>query len=194
MIRVGVTGGIGSGKSLVCSILTAMGYPVFNADKEAHLAVEQDAQAIEAIKSLFGDNIYIDKRLNRKKLGEIVFTYPDLLSKLNGIVHPLVIERFVKWVDVNRKRPVVFMEAAILFESGADKGVDKTVSVVAPVDVRIDRIIARDGLSKDLILNRMNNQFAQEELIKRSNYIIENDGVKLLLPQVIKIVNELVKV
>lgn len=194
MIKIGVTGGIGSGKSLVCSVFSAMGYPVFNADYEARLVVENDIETIKKIKLLFGDDIYINTQLNRAKVGEMVFANPILLEKLNGIVHPPVIERFFNWVEANRQSELVVKEAAILFESGANKGVDKVISVIAPKDIRIQRIMARDGLSHELISDRMSRQLAQEELVKRSNYIIENDGVKLILPQVIKIINDLIKV
>lgn len=194
MIKVGITGGIGSGKSLVCSILSAMGYPVFNADYEARLVVENDPNTINKIKVLFGESIYADGRLNRVKVGEKVFSNPILLEKLNSIVHPPVIERFFCWVEENKQHALVVMEAAILFESGTDKGVDKVISVVAPKEIRIERIKARDGLSHELISDRMSRQLPQDELIKRSNYIIDNDGVKLIVPQVIKMVNDLVKV
>lgn len=193
MIRVGVTGGIGSGKSLVCSVLIAMGYPVFNADNDARLVVEQDIKAITAIKELFGNDIYTDKKLNRSKVGELVFANPELLGKLNEIIHPLVIKRFIDWVEENKKHQLVFMEAAILFESGVEKGLDKVMSVVAPTELRIQRVMKRDGLSENLIADRMKRQWSQDELIKRSDCVIDNDGVKLLLPQVIKIVDDLVK-
>lgn len=193
MISVGLTGGIGSGKSLVCSVLIAMGYPIFNADNDARLVVEQDANAIIAIKALFGNDIYIDNKLNRAKVGELVFANPELLGKLNEIVHPLVIKRFIDWVEQNKNQGIVFMEAAILFESGVDKGLDKVISVVAPTDVRVERVMKRDGLSHNLIADRMKRQWPQEELIKRSDYLVDNDGVKLIVPQIIKIVNDLVK-
>lgn len=194
MIKIGVTGGIGSGKSLVCSIFSAMGYPIFNADYEARLVIENDANTIDKVKALFGEDIYINKQLNRAKVGEMVFANPILLEKLNSIVHPPVIDRFFSWVEENKQHRLVVMEAAILFESGTDKGVDKIISVIAPKEIRIKRIMERDGLSQDLISDRMSRQLPQDELIKRSNYIIENDGVKLIVPQVIKILNDLVKV
>jgi dephospho-CoA kinase len=194
MIKVGVTGGMGSGKSLVCSIFSAMGYPVFNADYEARLVVENDTITINKIKALFGESIYTEGRLNRAKVGEMVFSNPSLLEKLNGIVHPPVIERFFCWTEENKQHALVVMEAAILFESGTDKGVDKVISVIAPTEIRVERIKARDGLSQELISDRMNRQLPQDELIKRSDFIIDNDGVKLIVPQVIKIVNDLVKV
>ncbi len=124
----------------------------------------------------------------------MVFSNPNLLEKLNSIVHPPVIEKFFRWVEENKQHALVVMEAAILFESGTDKGVDKVISVIAPTDIRIKRIKARDGLSQELISDRMSRQLPQDELIRRSDYIIDNDGVKLIVPQVIKIVNDLAKV
>lgn len=194
MIKVGVTGGIGSGKSLVCSIFSAMGYPVFNADYEARLIVENDIETIEKIKLLFGNDIYADGHLNRAKVGEMAFANPMLLQNLNDIVHPSVFKRFAGWIDENGNHSLVIMEAAILFESGAYKGVDKVISVIAPIELRIERIMVRDGLAKPLIADRINRQLPQDELINRSDYVINNDGVNLIVPQIIKIVNNLLKV
>lgn len=193
MIKLGVTGGIGSGKTLVCSVISAMGYPVYNADLEASFIVDSDPNVISSIKQIFGDDIYIKNQLNRKRVSEIVFTNPELLEKLNSIVHPAVAERFISWVHSFSSRSLVVKEAAILFESGAYKGLDKIISVIAPIEIRIERTMKRDGVSRDSVLDRMNNQIPQEELIKKSNYIIENDGVKLILPQIVRIINDLVK-
>lgn len=193
MIKLGVTGGMGSGKTLVCSIISAMGYPIFNADLEARRIVDSDPGLVSSIKNLFGDDIYINNKLNRSKVSEIVFTNHDKLEKLNSIIHPAVAAHFNEWVLQYKSRALVVKEAAILFESGAYLGIDKIISVVAPTEVRVNRVMARDGFSRDSILSRMNNQFPQEELIKRSDYIIENDGVKLILPQIVRIINDLVK-
>jgi dephospho-CoA kinase len=193
MIKLGVTGGIGSGKTLICTIISSMGYPVFNADLEARHIVDSDPNVVSSLKNLFGNDIYVNDQLNRKKVSEIVFTNHEKLSKLNSIVHPAVAEHFTKWILPYRSKSLVVEEAAILFESGAYKGVDKIVSVIAPTDLRVKRVIERDGLDEVTILNRMNNQFSQEELVKRSDYIIENDGDKLILPQIVRIINDLVK-
>jgi dephospho-CoA kinase len=193
MIKLGVTGGIGSGKSLVCSIISAMGYPIFNADSEARRIVEADYEVILAIKNLFGDTIYLNGYLDRKRVAEIVFSNPTLLEELNLIVHPAVAIHFDNWVFHYNSRSLVVMEAAILFESGANKNVDKTLVVTAPLDVRIKRVIERDGLSREAILARMNNQFSQDELVKRGDFIIENDGVQLILPQIVKMINDILK-
>lgn len=194
MLKLGVTGGIGSGKTLVCTIISSMGYPVFNADYEAKQLIDNETRIIESIKGLFGEEIYINNKLNRKRVAELVFTNPLLLEKLNFIVHPAVNEYFNKWVEQFQSKSIVVKEAAILFESGANKGLDKIIGVIAPLEFRIQRVIDRDKVSYESVLHRINNQYPQDELIKKCDYIVENDGVKLLLPQIIKIIEELEKV
>jgi len=193
MLKVGVTGGIGSGKTLVCSIISAMGYPVFNADLEARRIIDSDSNVVCSIKKIFGDSIYVNGILNRKEVAEIVFSDPFLLEKLNSIVHPVVAEYFNRWILHYSSRSLVIEEAAILFESGAFRAVDKTIVVTAPNELRIQRIKERDGISRETILGRMNNQLPQEELIKKCDYIIENDGVQLILPQIVRVINDILK-
>jgi dephospho-CoA kinase len=193
MLKLGVTGGIGSGKTQVCSIISAMGYPVFNADSVARRIVEEDSKIISSIKEVFGDDIYVNDLLNRKRVAELVFSNPNLLEILNSIVHPAVKEYFNNWVLKYQSRSLVVEEAAILFESGTYKNLDKIVVVTAPLELRINRVKERDGVSREAILNRINSQFSQDELIKRADYIIENDGVQLILPQIVAIINDLLK-
>jgi len=193
MLKLGVTGGIGSGKTQVCSIISAMGYPVFNADSVARRIVEEDSKIILCIKEVFGDDIYVNDSLNRKRVAELVFSNPKLLEMLNSIVHPAVKEYFNNWVLKYQSRSLVVEEAAILFESGSYKNLDKIVVVTAPLELRISRVKERDGVSREAIINRINSQFSQDELIKRGDYIIENDGVQLILPQIIVIINDLLK-
>lgn len=193
MIKLGVTGGIGSGKTLVCSIISAMGYPVFNADLEARRIIDTDSSVILALKKLFGEDIYLNNQLNRKRVSDIVFNDLGKLQELNLITHPAVAKHFIEWAMLYRSRAIVVQEAAILFESGANQHVDKIISVIAPLELRIKRVSERDGLNREMIESRMKNQFPQDELIKRSDYIIENDGVKLILPQIVKIIDDLVK-
>lgn len=193
MIKLGVTGGIGSGKSLVCSIISAMGYPVFNADIEARRIVDTDSGVVLSIKKLFGNEIYINNQLNRRRVAEIAFSNQEMLVKLNSIIHPAVAEHFIYWIIQHQSRELVVEEAAILFESGAYKYLDKIITVIAPTEIRVERVMNRDGISEQFVLSRMNNQLPQDELIKRSDYIIENDGVKLILPQIVRIINDIVK-
>ncbi len=193
MLKLGVTGGIGSGKTQVCSIISAMGYPVFNADSVARRIVEEDSKIISCLKEVFGDDIYVNDLLNRRRVAELVFSNPKLLEKLNSIVHPAVKGYFNNWVLKYQSRSLVVEEAAILFESGTYKNLDKIIVVTAPLELRISRVKERDSVSREAILNRIKSQFSQDELIKRGDYIIENDGVQLILPQIIVIINDLLK-
>ncbi len=193
MLKVGVTGGIGSGKTLVCSIISAMGYPVFNADLEARRIIDSDSNVVCSIKKVFGDSIYVNGILNRKEVAKIVFSDPFLLEKLNSIVHPAVAKHFSRWILPYSSRSLVIEEAAILFESGAYRSVDKTIVVTAPNELRMCRVNERDGISRETILGRMNNQLPQEDLVRKCDYIIENDGVQLILPQIVRVINDILK-
>ena len=193
MIKLGVTGGIGSGKTLVCSIISAMGYPVYNADLEARQIVDTDLNLITKIKNLFGEDIYINNQLDRSRVAERVFSNQEMLEKLNSIVHPAVASHFRGWLIQYKSRNLVVKEAAILFESGANIGLDKIIVVTSPIELRVNRVVERDGVNTNSIFNRMKNQLPQDELIKRCDYIIENDGVKLILPQIVRVITSLVK-
>ncbi|PKP35658.1 MAG: dephospho-CoA kinase [Bacteroidetes bacterium HGW-Bacteroidetes-15] len=194
MLKVGITGGIGSGKSLVCKIISSLGYPVYHADAEAKKLTKSHPQIISAMKKLFGEDIYIDGELNRKRVGELVFNDSPLLQKLNGIIHPVVAQDFCNWVSNNSQSRLVFKEAAILFESGAYKQVDTIVAVWAPKDLRISRVCKRDGVSFEEVLKRINNQMEDEELISRSNYVIRNYQDELLTPQVVSLIDTLLEI
>lgn len=194
MTRVGISGGIGSGKSMVCRIVEAMGYPVYNADAEAKQLSNTHETIVSGAKALFGDSIYCNGELDRKRVGSLVFSDAKLLEQLNSIIHPVVAEHFETWVRANSEHRLVFKEAAILFESGAYKQVDKTVAVWAPDDVRIARVCKRDGIQEDRVRERMANQMSQNELVRRVDYVIKNNGEELLLPQVVNLVNVLLEI
>lgn len=193
MIKIGVTGGIGSGKTMVCKVISTMGYPVYHADIEAKRIVNTNSELIRKVKQLFGSNIYTQNSLDRKKLAGIVFNNADLLQKLNSIVHPAVADDFEKWVENNRTSPLIFKEAAILFESGAYKTVDKVVAIWAPEDLRITRVSERDGVTKEQVMERMKNQISQDELLERSDFVIKNSQQELLVPQVVNLIKHLHK-
>lgn len=194
MIRVGITGGIGSGKSMVCRIVEAMGYPVYNADAEAKQLSDTHETIVSGAKALFGDSIYRDGKLDRKRIGSLVFADARLLERLNSIIHPVVAQHFDLWVKANSQHRLVFKEAAILFESGAYKQVDKTVAVWAPDNVRIARVCNRDGVSEDRVRARMANQMPQQQLVQKVDYVIKNNGEELLLPQVENLVKILLNI
>jgi dephospho-CoA kinase len=188
MLRVGVTGGIGSGKTLVCSILQNMGYPVYNADWEAKQIVNSNPKAIADISKLFGPSIYKNGLLDSKRVALEVFSNPQLLKKLNAIVHPLVFEHFNSWCQAHGNQKIVFKEAAIIFESGANKYLDRVVGVFAPLEQRIKWVVARDRIDEDAVRQRIANQMSDHELKKLCNYHIVNSSEVLLLPQVLGVI------
>ncbi len=184
---VGVTGGIGSGKTTVCQIFEHLNVPIYYADSRAKelMASNSDLKA-DIIKS-FGEDSYTNGQLNRPYLAKLVFTSPEKLALLNSLVHPAVANDFEGWLEENDTVPYVLKEAAILFESGAYQDVNTSVLVIAPEDVRLQRVMKRDGSSKEEVLQRMKNQWTQERKAKLADHIINNDGTQLLIPQVLEL-------
>ncbi len=185
MFRLGITGGIGSGKSLVCSILEKFGIPVYYADKEARRLMNTSVDLKRAIKDVFGEEIYPDGELDRQEMGRRIFEKPDLLNEINRMVHPVVREDFIKWSESCENVPYVIEEAAILFESGAASEMDASVLIYAPKQLRIERVMARDGLSRSEVEKRINIQMDEEEKKRLADRVILNDEKKLLLPQLV---------
>ncbi len=191
MIKIGITGGIGSGKTTVCKIFQVMGVPVYCADIEARKLTDTHPDIIKPIKGLFGNDIYEGGLLNRKRVASIVFNEKEKLTRLNQIIHPVVNLHFVQWLDENKNFPIVVKEAAILFESGGDKDMDKVISVCAPIDLRIQRVMERDGLTVEQVRNRINNQMSEEERISKSDFVIRCNDIDLVIPQVLSLYNKL---
>jgi dephospho-CoA kinase len=187
MLKVGLTGGIGSGKSTVSQVFINLGVPVFNSDLVARNIVNTNSKAIKKIKSAFGDYLYDSGELDRKALAAIVFTNPDALEQLNSIVHPLVGESFNKWCEKHASAPYIIKEAAILFESGAHQNLDRIITVYTKKEERIRRIMARDNVSAEDVEHRMNNQWTDETRNKLADFIIINDDKDKLLPQVMEL-------
>ena len=186
---IGLTGGIGSGKTTVANYFKSFGIPIYIADDEAR-KIMKSADIIEAIKNSFGDAIFENEILNRDKLAKIVFNNPKKLEKLNNIVHPAVKKHFEQWLMQNQSAPYVIYEAAILFESGRYKDCDLIVTVVAPMESRIERVIKRDNSTRELVLKRINAQWTDEERILKSDFIIENissETTKLEVDRILKI-------
>ncbi len=191
---VGITGGIGSGKSVVCRIFNKLGIPVYEADVAVHQIYDKNPSMVEKIlKEVSGDIADKNGRINRKKLGEIVFADNQKLKILNSIVHPVVKSDFNNWVKNNSGNPYVIKEAAILFESGSDDGCDKIISIVSPIELRINRIRERDHKSRTEIEQIINRQMKDEERIEKSDFVIYNDEKQLVIPQVLKIHSALIK-
>jgi len=191
MYRVGLTGGIGSGKSLICSILEKLGVSVYYADAEARSLMDSDPVLKVKIVGLFGEQAYSGGSLDRQYLAGRLFGDAELLASMNTVVHPAVREDFKRWADLQKGVPYVVEEAAILFESGAHREMDHTVLVYAPEEVRIGRVMERDGCDRESVLRRMGHQWSEEELKKLADHVIVNDGQQMLLPQVIELHNKL---
>lgn len=187
MYQLGVTGGIGSGKTLVCSILEKLGIPVYYADREARRLMESEGVLREKLTVSFGEAIFRGGKLNREALARRVFADASQLAELNALVHPAVREDYVDWVARQQGVPYVVEEAAILFESGADRFLDGTVLVYAPESLRIRRVMERDGVDEAHVVQRMGHQMDEDEKRKRADRMILNDGTRLLLPQVIEL-------
>lgn len=192
MIKVAITGGIGSGKTFICNIFSILGIPVFNSDEVAKLLLNKNLEIQQKVISLFGKDVYQpNSTINRKKLADIVFNDKIALLKLNNIIHPEVRKSFNQWALI-QKAPYVIQESAIIFESGIIGNFDKIIIVTAPEELKIERIIKRDGISKEKIIERMKNQLPEEKKVEQSHFVIVNDDIEMILPQVIKIHNELI--
>lgn len=191
MMRIGVTGGIGSGKTTVARLLMALGFPVYEADVEAKKLINHDASVKQQIIDLLGENAYNAEGYNREFVGSIVFNDKTLLSRLNSIVHPAVANDFEQWCNKHSNHKLVFQEAAILFENGSYTKFDKTILVAAPQKVRLQRVMRRDGMSEQRVIERMNNQWTDEAKIKLADFVIDCDGQSLVIPQVMNVLNSL---
>lgn len=191
MIVVGITGGIGSGKSTVCKLFHLLGIPVYYADQRARVLCNTHPLIIQEITQLLGEMAYIDGQYNRGFVAQQVFNHPELLAQLNRIVHPRVAEDFEIWKDSFQGQSFVIKEAAILFESGGEKQVDRIITVTAPVELRISRVVKRDHLHESEVMSRINNQWSDEYKIEHSHFVIHCDEKQLVIPQVLDIYNQL---
>jgi len=188
MLKIGITGNIGSGKTTVSKIFEVLGIPVFYADDEAKKVMIADEILIDAIKQTFGQESYFeDGSLNRKHIADIVFNNEVELQKLNAITHPAVFRAFDNWVLQFKNVPYVLKEAALLFESSSYQMCNKTIIVSAPLDLRVQRVMQRDGFTKAEVLSRDARQFSEEKKTRLSDYVIENDNQQLVIPQVLKL-------
>jgi dephospho-CoA kinase len=170
---IGLTGGIGSGKTTLVNYMESLGIPVFIADEEAKKAM-QSPHVLEEVKTSFGNSIFENGQLNRQQLASIVFSNPDKLKELNSIIHPEVKMLFAIWLDQHKTLPFVIYEAAILFESGSYQNCDYIITVTAPLEDRITRVMKRDNCSRELVLQRINAQLTDEERAAKSNFVIDN--------------------
>ncbi|MGX7666178.1 dephospho-CoA kinase [Flavobacterium pedocola] len=189
---VGLTGGIGSGKSTIANYFNEMGVPVYIAD-EAAKEIMDLPDVIQKVQSIFEENVIENNCLNRKKIAELVFSAPEKLKALNKVVHPEVKKHFLEWVRQHHKFPFVIKEAAILFESGSYIDCDKIILVTAPEQVRIQRVVTRDKVAENQVFERMKNQWSDEKKAALSDYIIENINLQEAKQKAKEILKELNK-
>lgn len=185
---IGLTGGIGSGKTIVARYIEALGIPVYIADDEARKIVETD-EVLDLIRNEFGEEVIDNQKLNREKLAQLVFANSEKLDKLNKIIHPLVKKHFDHWVEMNQNAQFIIKEAAILFESGSYKDCDTIITVTAPLETRIQRVMQRDKCERTAVLKRIESQWTDEQRIAKSDYVIHNISVDATYKQIEQILN-----
>ena len=184
--KVGLTGGMGSGKSIIAKIFETIGIPVFNADTIAKKLMEQDPELKQKITQLFGTDTYLDGKLNRAFLAGIVFNDKEKLALLNNVVHPATLAAAMDWMN-QQTAPYMVKEAALIFEAGAEKQLDLVIGVSAPKDMRMKRVMERDGIGKEQAEARMRNQMDDTEKMSLCDHVIINDEKHLIVPQVLRI-------
>jgi len=187
MIKVGITGGIGSGKSTACKVFRTLGIPVFEADNVARQLINSDSEIRIQLIKLFGSAVYLpDETIDRKLLASIVFNNSSLLAQLNAVVHPVVKNAFDEWCK-KQEAPYILHEAAILFESGFYKMMDKTITVVTNEEERIQRVTKRDGTTPEMVKQRIQNQWTDKQRMNLADFVINNNENELIIPQIIDI-------
>lgn len=190
MLRIGLTGGIGSGKSTVARVFETLGIPVFYADVEAKKLIDTSPAIKQAVTDAFGTESYTATGLNRPFISKIVFGNKEKLELLNSITHPAIIAHAKEWF-ARQQAPYVIKEAALLFESGSVADVDKVIGVYAPLSLRISRTMHRDHTTREQVLERMRNQINEDIKMRLCDYVITNNEQQLLLPQALKIHTQL---
>jgi dephospho-CoA kinase len=187
MLKVAVTGNIGSGKSTVTRIFKSLGIPVFEADSVAK-NLYSEKEVIEEVKKEFGENVFnADGFLIKQNLAEIIFNDQKALLKINQIIHPRTLAKYNEWLNLYKNKPYTIHEAAILFENNLQSHFDKIITVYAPQKMRMERVTSRDGITEKFVLKKMKNQLSDEEKNRRADFVINNDGSEFLIPQVIEI-------
>lgn len=185
----GITGGIGSGKSVVSRLLQIMGVPVYVADTESKALLDSSKGLQEALSENFGRNIYKDGRIDKKLFASIIFRDKAKLQEANRIIHPFVKQHFFDWIGIQQMagKKVVATEAAILYESGFDEFVDKVILVYTPLETRIERTMFRDNVSREEVIARISNQMSDEDKIKKADFVVRNDGEESVIQQIVTI-------
>lgn len=192
MLKVGLTGGIGSGKSTVAAIFETLGIPVYYADNEAKRLMIEDPNLIQSITELLGEESYSNGILNREYIASVVFNEPKKLEQLNQLIHPLTISDSLNWM-LQQSTPYAIKEAALIFESHSESHLDVIIGVSAPESLRIKRVMDRDKIDEAAVRQKMSRQISEVEKIKRCDFVVTNDESNLLTPQVIRIHETLIK-
>ena len=192
MKRIGLTGGIGSGKSFIAQIIEHMGYPVYYSDARAKELTKSNPTIKMGLISLFGEEVYVGNQLNSELIASKIFNDDELRTKVNELIHPIVRADFENWA-LNQNSALVFNEAAILFETGSYRNFDATVLVCAPTELKIERVMKRENCSREAVLERMNKQWPDEEKLKLADYSILNDNEKPVLIQLETVINDLIR-
>jgi dephospho-CoA kinase len=191
-VRIGLTGGIGAGKSVVCEVLINLNIPVYNADKRARFLMEHDPSMIRTIKETFSEKAYMNGNLDRAFLASAIFSDDIQLKKMNGIVHPAVKLDFEQWAGTQSGSDIIVKEAALLFESGSYKDLDKTILIYCPLEIRIKRILLRDNnRSREEVELIIEKQLSDTQKKKLAHYTITNDDQTPVIPQVLSILEKL---
>lgn len=193
ILNLGVTGGIGSGKTTVCKVFTVLGIPVFSADDEAKRIQDNDRDMQIKINSFAGKDLFPDGRLDRPEMAKLIFSNIDLLKKVNSIVHPAVFRSYSEWFK-KQDSPYCIMEAAILFESGASRLMDRIVTVITPMEEKIERLLRGKKLTREQIVERINNQIDDEARVRHSDFVISNSENDMIIPAIIKIHEEMLNI
>lgn len=193
MIKVGITGGIGSGKSTVATLFELHGVPVYNADKEAQQLNNTSLEIREQLTHHFGKDLYKDGVLNKKKFAKIIFNSPDKLALANSIIHPEVLKHFNNWCLQNSNHSIIALEAAILFESKFHLHLDKVITVYAPLHLRVARVAKRDNVDEESVKKRIKNQMPEREKINLAQYVVINDSESSLIEQVHNLLDEITR-
>lgn len=193
MLKIGLTGGIGSGKSTVAKVFEVLGVPVYYADDAAKRLMNEDQELKQQLIAAFGDETYMDGLLNRKHLAAIVFNNKEQLERLNNLVHPATITDAEKWFQSQRHTSYVIKEAALLFESGTAQGLDYIIGITAPETLRIKRVMDRDGITATEVKRRMNNQIEEQMKMRLCDFVISNNEQQLITPQIIALHEQLLQ-
>lgn len=192
-MQIGITGGIGSGKSTVCKIVESLGYPVYYADDRGRYLTDNNLDILNQIKALFGNKVFNkDQSLNRKALADIVFENPQELEKLNSIIHPVIDKDYQEWKEKQTSK-LIFKEAAIMFETGMYKEIEFVICIIAPTELRIKRTMTRNNMTRSEVENRIANQWSDKQRLALAEAIIYADDEQLVVPQLTAIIGRLEK-